>query len=72
MPLQNSLYVCRHLHISGWILCDIILENSCLRASIVTFRDIFRGHLESGQTSKKLASKASGKGPKFPKTKPEK
>ena len=40
-----------------WALCDIILENSCLLVDIVTFRDIFRGHLENGQTSKKLASK---------------
>ena len=31
--------------------------NSCLLAGIITFRDIFRGHLENGQKSKKLASK---------------
>ena len=57
MSLQNSLYTDRHLHISSWVLWDIILENSCLLADIIIFRDIFRGHLESGQTSNKLASK---------------
>ena len=57
MPLQNSLYTYRYLHISRWALRDIILENSCLLADIFTFRDFFRGHLENGQASKKLASK---------------
>ena len=65
MPLQNSLYIYRHLHILRWALCDIILENSCLPASIITFRDIFWRHLESRQASKQLASKTSEKGPKF-------
>ena len=40
-----------------WALCNMILENSCLLADIVIFRDIFRGHLKSGETSNKLASK---------------
>ena len=43
MSLQNSLCTTRHLHISRWALCDIILENSCLLADIIIFRDIFRG-----------------------------
>ena len=57
IPIQNSLYTYRHLQISRWAFREIILENSCLLADIITFHDIFRGHLESGKTSKKLASK---------------